>query len=63
MLLFLDEIMSGVAAKTAAWQTISKSRRALMPFGAVAMREVLDAMQPATICFPRKACVKAISIR
>ncbi|MGG7517091.1 exopolyphosphatase [Allorhizobium undicola] len=51
MLLFLDEIISGVAARTAAWQRISKNRRALIPFGAIAMREVLEAMQPESICF------------
>lgn len=48
---FLDDIISGANAKAPAWSGISKSRRALLPFGAVAMREVLAAMNPARVCF------------
>ncbi|MGF0536536.1 exopolyphosphatase [Agrobacterium sp. ES01] len=48
---FLDEIISGSNAKEDAWGTISKNRRALIPYGAVALREVLDVMKPASVCF------------
>ncbi|MCM2292095.1 exopolyphosphatase [Allorhizobium sp. BGMRC 0089] len=51
ILVFLDEILSGTAAKSPAWQTISKNRRALLPFGALALREVLLAMQPSRVVF------------
>ncbi|BCH60059.1 exopolyphosphatase [Agrobacterium vitis] len=51
MMQFLDEIITGVSARAPAWQTVSKSRRTLIPFGAVALREVLEAMQPARVCF------------
>ncbi|NKN38045.1 exopolyphosphatase [Agrobacterium sp. a22-2] len=48
---FLDEIISGANARDPAWATISKSRRALLPFGAIAMREVIEAMKPSSVCF------------
>ncbi|MBO3759729.1 exopolyphosphatase [Ciceribacter sp. L1K22] len=48
---FLGDIISGANAKDPAWSTISKNRRALIPFGAVAMREVLVAMKPRNVCF------------
>lgn len=48
---FLDEIIGGTTAKDPAWSAISKSRRALLPFGAVALREVLEVMKPARISF------------
>lgn len=48
---FLDEIIASGDSRDPAWSAVSKSRRALLPFGAVAMREVLDAMKPASVCF------------
>ena len=48
---FLDEIISGATARDPAWSAISKSRRALLPYGAIAMREVLDVMRPARVSF------------
>jgi exopolyphosphatase/guanosine-5'-triphosphate,3'-diphosphate pyrophosphatase len=48
---FLDEIISGACAKLPAWQKISKNRRTLIPFGAVALREVLEVMRPNRVCF------------
>ena len=48
---FLDDIISGDTAKDPAWSMISKNRRSLLPFGAAALREVLDVMQPDRICF------------
>jgi len=50
MLRFLDQI-SAKDSKEPAFQTISKHRRVLLPFGAIAMREVLSAMKPATVTF------------
>ncbi len=46
---FLKEIVDGTAAKSPAWQAVSKNRRALLPFGAVAMQEVLAVMKPSRI--------------
>ncbi|MBP1850718.1 exopolyphosphatase/guanosine-5'-triphosphate,3'-diphosphate pyrophosphatase [Rhizobium halophytocola] len=51
MVRFLDEIISGESTKDPAWSSISKNRRALLPFGAAALREVLEDMKPARICF------------
>lgn len=48
---FLDEIISGANARDPAWATISKSRRALLPFGAIALREVIEAMKPSSVSF------------
>lgn len=48
---FLDDIISGANARDQAWGSISKNRRTLLPFGAVAMREVLEAMRPARVSF------------
>ncbi|MCF6370561.1 exopolyphosphatase [Rhizobium halophilum] len=47
---FLDTVIAG-DNKHPAWQAISKNRRTLLPFGAVAMREVLKVMKPARILF------------
>ncbi|MGE7369908.1 exopolyphosphatase [Neorhizobium sp. NPDC001467] len=46
---FLKDIVDGTAAKSPAWQAVSKNRRALLPFGAVAMQEVLAVMKPSRI--------------
>ncbi|MCI9865924.1 exopolyphosphatase [Rhizobium skierniewicense] len=51
MLSFLDEVIASKDSKDPAWQAVSKNRRTLLPFGAVAMREVLEAMKPAKIAF------------
>ncbi len=48
---FLEEIISGANSRDPAWSTISKSRRNLIPFGAIAMREVIETMQPKSVCF------------
>jgi exopolyphosphatase / guanosine-5'-triphosphate,3'-diphosphate pyrophosphatase len=51
MLDFLDTVIEGGDGKHPAWQAVSKNRRALLPFGAIAMQEVLRAMKPARILF------------
>ena len=51
MLRFLNEIAQSKDTKTPAYSVVSKSRRALLPFGAIAMREVLEAMKPARVSF------------
>lgn len=51
MLAFLDEIAASKDSKDPAWQAVSKNRRALLPFGAVAMKEVLTVMKPSKIDF------------
>ncbi|AJY46035.1 exopolyphosphatase [Martelella endophytica] len=51
MMAFLDKIGEDEEQKDPAWQAISKNRRMLLPYGAIAMREVLSIMQPKSICF------------
>nr|WP_272210196.1 hypothetical protein [Marinicella sp. W31]MDC2876061.1 hypothetical protein [Marinicella sp. W31] len=51
MMNFLDRIGEDEDQKDEAWQAVSKNRRMLLPFGAVAMREVLSVMEPKSICF------------
>lgn len=48
---FLEEVISGANSRDPAWSSISKSRRSLLPFGAIAMQEVLEAMRPARVSF------------
>jgi exopolyphosphatase/guanosine-5'-triphosphate,3'-diphosphate pyrophosphatase len=48
---FLEDVISAKDSKDPAWQAVSKSRRALLPFGAIAMQEVLSVMQPAKVVF------------
>ncbi|MDO1581738.1 exopolyphosphatase [Rhizobium oryzicola] len=48
---FLEQVVLSKDSKDPAWQSVSKSRRALLPFGAVAMQEVLAAMKPARVIF------------
>ena len=48
---FLDEVIRSKDSKDPTLQAISKNRRTLLPFGAVAMREVLAIMQPEKVCF------------
>ncbi|MAM09050.1 MAG: exopolyphosphatase [Rhizobiaceae bacterium] len=51
MMSFLDRIGEDEEQKDEAWQAVSKNRRMLLPFGAIAMREVLSIMEPKSICF------------
>lgn len=51
MVRFLDEIIENANGRDAAWSVVSKNRRTLIPFGAVAMRELMDAMRPKSVCF------------
>lgn len=51
MIRFLDQIAEAKDSKDPAFLSISKHRRSLLPFGAVAMREVLTAMKPSMISF------------
>ncbi|TDK37069.1 exopolyphosphatase [Rhizobium deserti] len=48
---FLDDVIAAKDSKDPAWQAVSKSRRLLLPFGAVAMQEVLSVMKPAKVTF------------
>ncbi len=48
---FLDEVINSGSSRDPSWSSISKSRRQLLPFGAVALREVLAIMKPARVCF------------
>ena len=51
MLRFLEVVEQAGNSKEPAFQAVSKHRRALLPYGAVAMREVLTAMKPSVISF------------
>jgi exopolyphosphatase/guanosine-5'-triphosphate,3'-diphosphate pyrophosphatase len=48
---FLDEVIAAKDSKDPAWQAVSKNRRSLLPFGAIAMQEVLAVMKPARVSF------------
>jgi exopolyphosphatase/guanosine-5'-triphosphate,3'-diphosphate pyrophosphatase len=48
---FLDGVIKNREQKEPAYQAVSRARRTLLPFGAVAMREVLLAMKPAQVSF------------
>lgn len=48
---FLEQVVLSKDSKDPAWQSVSKNRRALLPFGAVAMQEVLSVMKPARVVF------------
>ncbi|CDN47282.1 exopolyphosphatase [Neorhizobium galegae] len=48
---FLDEVIAAKDSKEPAWQAVSKNRRSLLPFGAIAMQEVLAIMKPARVSF------------
>jgi exopolyphosphatase/guanosine-5'-triphosphate,3'-diphosphate pyrophosphatase len=50
-LAFLDSVIRNKDQKEPAYQVVSRARRALLPFGAVAMREVLTVMKPSNISF------------
>lgn len=47
----LDQVGKGSGVPEKAWQTISKNRRTLLPFGAIAMAETLKAMKPSKVAF------------
>jgi exopolyphosphatase / guanosine-5'-triphosphate,3'-diphosphate pyrophosphatase len=51
MMQFLDQVEVARDSKDPAFQAVSKHRRALLPFGAIAMKEVLSAMNPGVISF------------
>jgi exopolyphosphatase/guanosine-5'-triphosphate,3'-diphosphate pyrophosphatase len=51
MLPFLQSVEDNTASKSPAMRAISRNRRALLPYGAVVLQEIIDAMQPSTICF------------
>ncbi|RFB96986.1 exopolyphosphatase [Rhizobium leguminosarum bv. trifolii] len=51
MMLFLEQVVTARDSKEPALQAVSKHRRSLLPFGAVAMKEVLSAMKPSVISF------------
>ncbi|AYG58687.1 exopolyphosphatase [Rhizobium jaguaris] len=51
MMRFLDQISEARETKEPALLSISKHRRSLLPFGAVAMREVLAEMRPSIVSF------------
>lgn len=51
LMTFLDRISEDEEQKDPAWQAISKNRRQLLPYGAIALREVLSIMQPKSVCF------------
>ncbi|MDL2404562.1 exopolyphosphatase [Rhizobium calliandrae] len=51
MMRFLDQISEARDTKEPALLSISKHRRSLLPFGAVAMREVLAEMKPSIVSF------------
>jgi exopolyphosphatase/guanosine-5'-triphosphate,3'-diphosphate pyrophosphatase len=51
MLRFLDQVALAKDSKEPAFQAVSKHRRSLLPFGAIAMQEVLMSMKPATVSF------------
>jgi exopolyphosphatase/guanosine-5'-triphosphate,3'-diphosphate pyrophosphatase len=51
MMQFLGQVETAKDSKDPAWMAVSKYRRALLPFGAVAMKEVLSAMKPSVISF------------
>jgi exopolyphosphatase/guanosine-5'-triphosphate,3'-diphosphate pyrophosphatase len=48
---FLDGVIRNKDQKEPAYQAVSRSRRALLPFGAIAMREVLSVVRPAWVSF------------
>ena len=48
---FLDGVIKNKEQKEPAYQAVSRSRRSLLPYGAIAMREVLTAMKPASVSF------------
>ena len=48
---FLEQVVLSKDSKDPAWQSVSKNRRALLPFGAVAMQEVLSVMKPSRVIF------------
>jgi exopolyphosphatase / guanosine-5'-triphosphate,3'-diphosphate pyrophosphatase len=50
-MVFLDEVIRNKDQKEPAYQSVSRARRSLLPFGAVAMREVLAEMKPARVSF------------
>jgi exopolyphosphatase / guanosine-5'-triphosphate,3'-diphosphate pyrophosphatase len=48
---FLELVVTSKDSKDPSWQSVSKNRRALLPYGAIAMQEVLAAMKPSRVVF------------
>jgi exopolyphosphatase/guanosine-5'-triphosphate,3'-diphosphate pyrophosphatase len=48
---FLDGVIRNKEQKEPAYQAVSRARRTLLPYGAIAMREVLAVMKPAFVSF------------
>ena len=48
---FLTDVVTAKDTKDPAWSSISKARRNLLPFGAVALQEVLALMKPSSVFF------------
>jgi exopolyphosphatase/guanosine-5'-triphosphate,3'-diphosphate pyrophosphatase len=48
---FLDGVIRNREQKEPAYQAVSRARRSLLPYGAIAMREVLALMKPACVSF------------
>lgn len=48
---FLQSVEKGATAKAKLMRAVSRNRRALLPFGAVAMAEILREMNPAKVSF------------
>jgi exopolyphosphatase/guanosine-5'-triphosphate,3'-diphosphate pyrophosphatase len=57
MEVFLRQVIGGDLAQMPGIKRISKSRRALLPYGAAVLREIIDAMQP------RSLAVSAFGVR
>ena len=53
-MVFLEEVIGNKDQKEPAYQAVSRARRALLPYGAVAMREVLAEMKPSRISFSQQ---------
>ncbi|MEM6461914.1 MAG: exopolyphosphatase [Pseudomonadota bacterium] len=48
---FLQGVEKGVNGKAKAMRTVSRNRRSLLPFGAVALAEILKSMKAEKVCF------------
>ena len=62
MMQFLDQVVTARELREPALQAVSKHRRSLLPFGAVAMKEVLSAMKPSLISSLGAGCARGISL-
>jgi exopolyphosphatase / guanosine-5'-triphosphate,3'-diphosphate pyrophosphatase len=53
-MIFLDEVIKNKEQKEPAYQSVSRARRSLLPYGAIAMREVLAEMKPSRVSFSQQ---------